>query len=169
MRSATWRLSSRCSSSALRCTNTVANPASAGSSYIDLAATFDLGAGTANVAKRTTVGVVQLGAAMTVDHRRLGELRGQGAPMLAGGPGTPLFSPVVDLAIGMEPGSAVDGDGTNSNGTIDFPLIGRLNVQGRTPSDVADEIQRGRRLPTSGTRTSATTRITTEDVYAQSE
>lgn len=29
-----------------------------------------------------------------------------------------------------------------SNGTIDFPLIGRLNVQGRTPSDVADEIQR---------------------------
>jgi protocatechuate 3,4-dioxygenase beta subunit len=45
-----------------------------------------------------------------------------------GGPGTPLFSPVVDLAIGLEPGSAVDGDGTNSNGTIDFGLFTGLTV-----------------------------------------
>lgn len=59
--------------------------------------------------------------------------------------------PTVDLGLG--PADTFDvrvfgeADLTNtyrvaSNGTIDFPLIGRLNVQGRTPSDVADEIQR---------------------------
>ena len=32
-----------------------------------------------------------------------------------GGPGTVIYSPCIELAVGMEPGSAVDGDGTSGN------------------------------------------------------
>jgi len=45
-----------------------------------------------------------------------------------GGPGTPLYSPVIDLQVGTEPPSAVDGDGTSGNNTIDFGLFTGITV-----------------------------------------
>lgn len=45
-----------------------------------------------------------------------------------GGPGTFVFSPVIDLAVGAEPASGVDGDGTNGNNTIDIGLFTGITV-----------------------------------------
>jgi hypothetical protein len=53
-----------------------------------------------------------------------------------GGPGTELFSPVIDLAVGAEPVSAVDGDGTSGNTTVDFGLWSGFTVGDLVWSDV---------------------------------
>lgn len=44
------------------------------------------------------------------------------------GPGTYVYSPVVDLAVGGEPNSGVDGDGTNGNNTLDIGLFTGIAV-----------------------------------------
>ena len=45
-----------------------------------------------------------------------------------GGAGTFVYSPVVDLQVGTEPATGVDGDGTNGNNTIDFGLFTGITV-----------------------------------------
>ncbi len=45
-----------------------------------------------------------------------------------GGPGTFVYSPVVDLQVGTEPATGVDGDGTNGNNTIDIGLFTGITV-----------------------------------------
>ena len=45
-----------------------------------------------------------------------------------GGPGTEIYSPVIELAVGAEPASAVDGDGTSGNSTLDFGLWSGITV-----------------------------------------
>ena len=45
-----------------------------------------------------------------------------------GGPGTFIYSPVIDLEVGAEPATAVDGDGTSTNSTIDFGLFTGITV-----------------------------------------
>ena len=53
-----------------------------------------------------------------------------------GGPGTFVYSPVIDLEVGTEPGTAVDGDGTNGNNTIDFGLFTGITVGDLVWNDV---------------------------------
>ena len=45
-----------------------------------------------------------------------------------GGPGTFIYSPIIDLEVGAEPPTAVDGDGTNGNLTMDFGLFTGITV-----------------------------------------
>jgi hypothetical protein len=58
------------------------------------------------------------GVAVTLDNNTDGDNNG----LQPGGPGTEIQSPVIDLAIGAEPVSAVDGDGASGNATVDFGL-----------------------------------------------
>jgi len=58
------------------------------------------------------------GVVVTSDNNVEGDNNGS----QPGGPGTTITSPVIDLAIGAEPVSAVDGDGTSGNATVDFGL-----------------------------------------------
>ncbi|MCX6855869.1 MAG: putative Ig domain-containing protein, partial [Verrucomicrobia bacterium] len=53
-----------------------------------------------------------------------------------GGPGTHLFSPIIDLAVGAEPISSVDGDGTSGNTTVDFGLWSGFTIGDLVWSDL---------------------------------
>ncbi|MFZ2276727.1 MAG: SdrD B-like domain-containing protein [Prosthecobacter sp.] len=53
-----------------------------------------------------------------------------------GGPGTFVYSPVIDLQVGTEPATGVDGDGTNGNNTLDFGLFTGITVGDLVWNDV---------------------------------
>jgi hypothetical protein len=72
------------------------------------------------------------GVAVTTDNGVDGDNNG----IQLGGPGTELYSPVIDLAVGTEPASAVDGDGTSGDATVDFGLWSGFMVGDLVWSDV---------------------------------
>jgi hypothetical protein len=53
-----------------------------------------------------------------------------------GGPGTFVYGPVIDLQVGTEPATGVDGDGTNGNNTLDFGLFTGITVGDLVWNDV---------------------------------
>ncbi|MCW0218643.1 MAG: putative Ig domain-containing protein, partial [Prosthecobacter sp.] len=45
-----------------------------------------------------------------------------------GGPGTALYSPIIDLAVNAEPAALVDGDGLSGDATVDFGLWSGFSI-----------------------------------------
>jgi hypothetical protein len=64
------------------------------------------------------------GVGVTLDN----DIDGDNNGSQPAGPGTFVYSPVIDLAVGAEPASGVDGDGTNGNNTIDIGLFTGITV-----------------------------------------